>query len=181
MVAPRPFPPPVTMPDAPSAPPTLRLHLPDAEATARAGAALAAALRPGDAVLLSGEIGAGKSALARALIATLLAEDGRAEEIPSPSFTLVQVYDTLRGEVWHVDLHRLAGPEGAEELGLGDAFGEAVCLVEWPDRLGALAPSRRLELALDFAGADEAAGRWLEARAVGGDWDAALAALEDGA
>ncbi|MGM0583681.1 MAG: tRNA (adenosine(37)-N6)-threonylcarbamoyltransferase complex ATPase subunit type 1 TsaE [Pseudomonadota bacterium] len=159
-----------------SEPALLRLHLPDAAATERAGAALAGALRPGDAVLLSGDLGAGKSALARAVIATLLAEDGRSEDIPSPSFTLVQQYDSARGEVWHADLHRLPGPEAIEELGLEDAFETAITLVEWPDRLGRLRPPRRLEIALDFAGPDEAAGRLMTVR-VAGDWDAAVAAL----
>lgn len=158
----------------PAAP--LRLHLPDAAATERAGAALAAALRPGDAVLLSGDLGAGKSALARAVIAALLAEDGRAEDIPSPSFTLVQQYDTALGEVWHADLHRVPGPEAVEELGLEDAFETAITLVEWPERLGPLRPPRRLEIALDFAGPDEASGRVMTVRAVG-EWDPALAAL----
>lgn len=156
----------------------LRRRLPDAAATDRAGAALARALAPGDAVLLSGDLGAGKSALARAAIAALLAEDGRAEDIPSPSFTLVQQYETARGEVWHADLHRLGGPEAVEELGLEEAFETAVCFVEWPDRLGPLAPPRRLEIALGFAGADEAEGRVMALRAVGDGWEAALAALE---
>ena len=157
--------------------PDLRRHLPDPEATARAGAALAAVLRPGDAVLLSGDIGAGKSALARALIAALLALDGRAEDIPSPSFTLVQVYDTARGPVWHVDLHRLSGPAGCAELGLDEAFAEAITVIEWPDRLGGMTPARSLALALDFAGRTEAEGRRLDVRATGPGWDAALAAL----
>lgn len=157
--------------------PDLRRHLADPEATARAGAALAAVLRPGDAVLLSGDIGAGKSALARALITALLALDGRAEEVPSPSFTLVQAYDTARGPVWHVDLHRLSGPEGCAELGLDDAFAEAIVLVEWPDRLGAMTPARRLALALDFAGPSEADGRRLDVQATGEGWGPALAAL----
>lgn len=153
----------------------LRRALPDAEATDRAGAALAAALHPGDAVLLSGDLGAGKSALARAVIAALLAEDGRSEDIPSPSFTLVQTYEAARGEIWHADLHRLAGPEGCEELGLEDAFRTAICLVEWPDRLGPLTPPRRLEIALDFD--DEGEGRIMEATPVGEGWEAACAAL----
>lgn len=174
------------MPSDPTAPPrssdpgpVLERRLPDAEATARAGAALAATLAPGDAVLLSGDLGAGKSALARAAIAALLAQDGRAEDIPSPSFTLVQEYETAHGDVWHADLHRLSGPDGVEELGLEEAFDRAICLVEWPERLGPFTPPRRLELALDFAGIEEAAGRVLRVRAVGGGWTAALGALTE--
>ncbi|MGG7565792.1 tRNA (adenosine(37)-N6)-threonylcarbamoyltransferase complex ATPase subunit type 1 TsaE [Rhodovulum sp. DZ06] len=163
-------------PPAPT-PPTLRLLLPDAEATDRLGAALAATLAPGDAVLLSGDLGAGKSALARAAIRALLDEDGRGDEdIPSPSFTLVQVYDPPRGETWHADLHRLGGEDGVIELGLEDAFEDAICFVEWPDRLGACTPARRLELSLDWAPGG-AEGRLLEVRAHGGGWDAALAAM----
>jgi tRNA threonylcarbamoyladenosine biosynthesis protein TsaE len=156
----------------------LRRRLPDAAATDRAGAALAAALSPGDAVLLHGDLGAGKSAFARAAIAALLAEDGRAEDIPSPSFTLVQEYEAARGPVWHADLHRLPGPEAVQELGLAEAFDTAICFVEWPERLGPETPPRRLDVRLDFAGADEAAGRLMTVLAAGAGWDRALAALE---
>ncbi|MGR3781163.1 MAG: tRNA (adenosine(37)-N6)-threonylcarbamoyltransferase complex ATPase subunit type 1 TsaE [Albimonas sp.] len=159
-----------------AAAPALRRLLADAEATDRAGAALGLALAPGDAVMLSGDLGAGKSALARAAIAAILAREGRVEEIPSPSFTLVQTYDAAGAEIWHADLHRLSGPAAIPELGLEEAFDEAVCLVEWPDRLGPLAPPRRLEIALAFppGGAE---GRMLEARALGPGWERALAAL----
>jgi tRNA threonylcarbamoyladenosine biosynthesis protein TsaE len=168
--------------DPAAAPKALRRLLPGAADTDRVGAALAAHLRPGDTVLLTGDLGAGKSALARACIRALLAEDGREQEdIPSPSFTLVQVYDAARAEVWHVDLYRLGGPEGCAELGLEDAFDTAICLVEWPDRLGPLAPARRLDLTLsidDTAGAEvDDPGRWLTAHPSGPDWDGALAAL----
>lgn len=169
------------MPRSPSQAADIRRLLPTAEDTDRVGAALAAHLAPGDAVLLHGDLGAGKSALARACIRALLAEDGRDEEdIPSPSFTLVQVYDCARGEVWHVDLYRLSGEDGCVELGLDDALDDAICLVEWPDRLGALTPARRLDVALSMAAGDDPAvdpGRWLEVRAHGPGWDAALAAL----
>ncbi|MAS43649.1 MAG: tRNA (adenosine(37)-N6)-threonylcarbamoyltransferase complex ATPase subunit type 1 TsaE [Rhodobacteraceae bacterium] len=158
-------------PDAPD----LRRILPDAEATDAAGRALAATLNAGDAVMLRGDLGAGKSALARAAITALLAEDGREEDIPSPSFTLVQVYETARGEVWHADLHRLSGPDAVIELGLEDAFEDAVCFVEWPDRLGDATPPRRLDLALEFEPGGE--GRLMEVRARGAGWEAALAAL----
>jgi tRNA threonylcarbamoyladenosine biosynthesis protein TsaE len=136
---------------------------------------LAQTLRPGDAVLLSGDLGAGKSALARAAITALLAEDGREDEIPSPSFTLAQTYDSARGEIWHVDLYRLSGPESCAELGLEEAFETAIVFVEWPDRLGFLRPKRRLEIALDFT--PDGAGRIAKLRCVGGRWDAVRRAL----
>lgn len=154
----------------------LVLHLPDAAATDALGAALAAALRPGDAVLLSGDLGAGKSALARAAIRALL--QGTEEEdadIPSPSFTLVQVYETPEAEVWHADLYRLGGPDGVIELGLDEAFEHAVCLVEWPDRLAELTPPRRLDITL--AHPPQGEGRELTLRAIGPGWAPVLSAL----
>lgn len=144
----------------------------DDEATNLAGAALGLALRPGDAVMLEGDLGAGKSAFARAAINALLASDGRAEDIPSPTFTLVQTYETRRGEIWHVDLYRLTSPDEAEELGLGAAFETAITLVEWPDRLGGVLPERRLTVRLDTFADRE--GRKLTLKAFGRDWDAAL-------
>lgn len=125
---------------------TRTLLLPDAAATDRLGAALAPRLRPGDTLLLQGPIGAGKTALARALIRARL---GRCEDIPSPSFTLVQVYDDGAAEIWHADLYRLTHPDEAAELGLDEAFDRAICLVEWPDRLGSLRPPAALTLRLD--------------------------------
>lgn len=154
-------------------PAPLSLTLPDADATARVGAALGRALRPGDAVLLEGPLGAGKSALARAAVAARLADEGRAEEVPSPTFTLTQVYETALCELWHADLYRVPGPGEAWELGLSEAFAEAICFVEWPDRLGPLRPRRALTAALDFDGA----GRRLTLTPEGSGWEAALAAV----
>lgn len=102
-------------------------------------------LRAGDTVLLDGPIGAGKSFLARALIQSLLLEP---EDIPSPTFTLVQVYDTPDAEIWHTDLYRLSDPDQVIELGLLEAFETAICLVEWPERLAELAPPDALKLSL---------------------------------
>lgn len=126
-----------------------QIDLPDAEATARLGAWFAARLGPGDTVLLSGPIGAGKSHFARAFIQAQL---GRAEDVPSPTFTLVQVYDGPVGEIWHADLYRLSHPDEAFELGLDEAFATAVVLVEWPDRLGRHAPAGAVEIALGACG-----------------------------
>ncbi|MEL7093499.1 MAG: tRNA (adenosine(37)-N6)-threonylcarbamoyltransferase complex ATPase subunit type 1 TsaE [Pseudomonadota bacterium] len=111
----------------------LALFLPAPEATDRFGAALGSVLRPGDVVLLSGDVGAGKTHLARALITSLL---DAPEDIPSPTFTLVQTYDTRSGALWHADLYRLGDTSEIEELGLTEAFDTAICLIEWPDRLG---------------------------------------------
>lgn len=140
------------------------LHLPDEAATDRAAAALARLLAPGDTVLLSGPVGAGKTHFARAVIRHFLGPD---EHVPSPTFTLVQTYDTARGDIWHADLYRLGDPGEVEELGLTDAFANAICLVEWPDRLGELRPESALDAV--FAYPDTGDGRdltlrWSDAR-----------------
>lgn len=126
------------------------IALPDEDATARLGAWLARHMRAGETLLLDGPIGAGKSHLARALIRERL---GRMEDVPSPTFTLVQVYEA-DVEIWHADLYRLTHPDEVLELGLEDAFDTAICLIEWPDRLGAFVPERaaRLELRAEGEG-----------------------------
>ena len=125
------------------------LDWPTAHDTARAGRALGNALNPGDVVLLTGDVGAGKTHFARALIQSILVTP---EDVPSPTFTLVQVYDTVRGPLWHADLYRIASDLEVDELGLVDAFEDAICLVEWPDRLGSATPETALSIALDTSG-----------------------------
>ncbi len=115
----------------------LSFHASSPEATCAFAEALGARLAPGDAVLLTGPVGAGKSHFARCLIAALLTAP---EDIPSPTFTLVQSYAGRSGEIWHADLYRLADSSEIAELGLEEAFDTAICLVEWPDRLGDAAP-----------------------------------------
>ena len=135
---------------------SIELHLPSLEATQGLARAIADRLAPGDTVGLAGGLGVGKSAFARAAIGRLLAVEGRAEDIPSPSYTLVQVYDVKAAELWHADLYRLGDISEIDELGLQDAFNEAICLVEWADRLGARAPEQMMTCALDFAAQDDA-------------------------
>jgi tRNA threonylcarbamoyladenosine biosynthesis protein TsaE len=147
------------------------LTLADAAATARLAAAMAPHLGPGDFLGLSGPLGAGKSHFARALIAARLAALGRAEAIPSPSFTLVQTYDLGTVTLWHADLYRLASAEELPELGLDEAIPTAICLVEWPERLGALLPARRLDLTLGFIDRDDdARSLTLDPRGPGWHW-----------
>lgn len=117
---------------------SVHLTLPTADATAALARWLAPHLHAGDVLLLEGPIGAGKTHFARALIQSLLDVP---EDVPSPTFTLVQTYEAANGtEVWHADLYRLTHPDEVLELGLDAAFETAICLVEWPDRLGAATP-----------------------------------------
>lgn len=102
----------------------------------------------GDVLLLNGPVGAGKTHFARALIQSLLTVP---EDVPSPTFTLVQVYDTRLGPLWHTDLYRITSDTEIDELGLVEAFEDAICVVEWPDRLGSLAPHDALMIDIDSA------------------------------
>jgi len=130
--------------------PTFSLLLPDEAATDRLGAALAAQLRPSDVVALEGDLGAGKTTLARAILRA--ASGIPALIVPSPTFTLVEVYDTPRGVFWHFDLYRLETPEQVFELGWEEARVDGVVLVEWAERLGPLLPRERLTVSLSVEG-----------------------------
>ncbi|MEM7319964.1 MAG: tRNA (adenosine(37)-N6)-threonylcarbamoyltransferase complex ATPase subunit type 1 TsaE [Pseudomonadota bacterium] len=114
--------------------------------TAALAARIAPQLRPGDSVLLNGPVGAGKTHFARHLIQSVLQIP---EDVPSPTYTLVQTYDTRLGEIWHADLYRLTAIEEVEELGLSEALEDAICLIEWPDRLGELSPDNATSLLLE--------------------------------
>ena len=120
--------------------------------TADLAARIGAQLRNGDTLLLQGDIGAGKSFFARALIQSL---QDHPEDVPSPTFTLVQTYTTNIGEVWHADLYRLNNPSEAEELGLAEAFSDAICLIEWPDRLANLSPPDAITLSFTTLANDD--------------------------
>ena len=133
-------------------PSSLILHSPD-EATNLAKS-IAALLGPGDTILLQGEIGAGTSHFARAIIQCRLAAAGKVEDVPSPTYTLVQTYSDGGVEIWHADLYRLSTPLEIVELGLQDAFDQAICLVEWPDQLAGMRPDNALTVHF-LAGQDE--------------------------
>ena len=130
----------------------LRLALPDPDATERLAVLLAPLLGPGDTVLLDGPIGTGKTHFARSLIQRRLAESGRVEDVPSPTFTLVQTYDDGTCEIWHADLYRLTDPLDVVELGLDEAMCDAIALIEWPDRMGDMAPEDACRIVLSHEG-----------------------------
>lgn len=127
----------------------LTLNLADDAATAALGAQLGAAARAGDVVALYGDLGAGKTTLARALIRHLV---GPETDAPSPTFTLVQTYPAPAFAIWHFDLYRLEHSGEARELGLEEAV-DGLALIEWPERLGSYLPAQRLEVRLSFDGA----------------------------
>ena len=126
------------------------IPLPDEDATQRLGFVVAHALRTGEAVCLSGPLGAGKTTLARGLVRALTRTD---EDVPSPTFTLVQTYETRVGVVHHYDLWRLDGSGALDELGWDEARDDIV-LVEWPDRLGDLCPDDALTIVLALEDGD---------------------------
>lgn len=128
---------------------TLTRQVHSAEETAQLARTIAPVLKSGDCLLLEGPIGAGKTHFARALIQSVLLEP---EDVPSPTFTLVQSYDTVLGGLWHCDLYRLSHSEEAYELGLEEALESAICLIEWPDRLESAQPDTALTLRFALTG-----------------------------
>ena len=175
-------------------PDSVALALPDESSTLALARSLAGLLQAGDVVFLIGDLGAGKTTFARGLINALPPEGdtgagdtgagdagsdggGREDEVPSPTFTLVQIYERRPAPVWHVDLYRLTRPEVVEELGLEEAAGEAITLIEWPDRLGRRIPADRLEVRLDYGESDEARAAVLAGY---GSWALRLGAIADG-
>ena len=144
------------------------LELSDEAATARLAERVAALAQPGDVIALRGELGVGKTSFARAFIRAR----GGDEAVPSPTFTLVQVYELPGGAVWHIDCYRLRSAEEAWELDIEDAFSSGIALVEWAELLGPLLPPRRLEIAL-HPGANPGARR--AALDAPGEWAARLA------
>lgn len=153
----------------------VRIALGSPEDTTRLARWLGARLGAGDTVLLEGPIGAGKSHFCRGLIQSRLAALGVNEDVPSPTFTLVQVYDAGGVEIWHADLYRLTGPDEVPELGLDQAFDTAICLVEWPERLAEARPGGALTLRLVPGAGDTE--RVAEISATAARWAPVLSAL----
>jgi len=134
----------------------IEIDLPDEAATKALGEKLAGVLHPGDAVCLTGPLGAGKSTLARALVRALTSPD---EEVPSPTFTLVQFYDGRGFPVAHFDLYRLTDPDEAYEIGLEEALEDGAALIEWPQRLEGRLPTDRLAIDITPVGEEGEARR----------------------
>tara|TARA_B110000977_G_C11025077_1_gene472841 strand:+ start:1004 stop:1471 length:468 start_codon:yes stop_codon:yes gene_type:complete len=145
-------------------------HLSSPDEAASLARQLGAVLAAGDTILLHGAVGAGKTHFARALIQSLLASP---EDVPSPTFTLVQTYEAASGtEIWHADLYRLTDPAETEELGLVDAMEAAICLIEWPERLATFRPDDALDITLAPTDVDDhriLTASWSHPR-----WDAKL-------
>ena len=146
------------------------IDLPDEAATASLAARIAGLARPGDVIALKGELGAGKTSFARAFIRAR----GGGESVPSPTFTLVQMYELDAATIWHFDCYRLRHPDEAWELAIEDAFAEGISLIEWPERLGHLLPRRRLQIALSAGPTPAAREATIDP---GTDWAARLAGL----
>jgi tRNA threonylcarbamoyladenosine biosynthesis protein TsaE len=148
----------------------IAIELPDEAATAALAARIAALARPGDVIALHGELGAGKTSFARAFIRAR----GSREEVPSPTFTLVQVYEVEDAAIWHFDGYRLRDPQEGWELGVEDAFRDGISLIEWAERFGRLLPARRLAITLSQGAAPDARRAAIDA---GPDWAARLCPL----
>jgi tRNA threonylcarbamoyladenosine biosynthesis protein TsaE len=134
--------------------PAYAVAIADLPALDALAARLAAPARVGDTFALSGELGAGKTALARAFIGAVAAREGMPApaDVPSPTFTLMQIYEFGDVQVFHFDLYRLKSPEEALELGIEDACAEGIALIEWPERLGRYLPSNRVDVRLAIVG-----------------------------
>ena len=149
----------------------------DEAATVALAELLEAQLQRGDVIALAGELGAGKTVFARALIRAALGPGSKNIEVPSPTYTLVQVYETTSIDIWHFDLYRIGHPEEVRELGFEEALAGGTAIIEWPERLGPDLPSDRLELTFEYVGADA------NARTIGlegkGSWSTRLAELSE--
>lgn len=140
--------------------------LDDDAATRALGAALSGLLRTGDVIALHGDLGAGKTTLTRGLVQALC---GAGEDVPSPTYTLVQAYDAPDFPLWHFDLYRLDRPEDVNELGWDDTQ-DGVAVIEWPARAGRYLPATRLDLTLEMLGEQRRA----RLEPVGEDWQKRL-------
>ena len=152
---------------------TLTSNSPDD--TKKIAAALSDTITNRDVILLHGDVGAGKTDLTRKTIQTSMQKNGQFEDIPSPTFTLIQTYELDSIEYVHADLYRLAHPDEIFELGLDNAFETSACFIEWPDRLGSLTPQHALNIKINITGEGKRSFvfSWQDAK-----WDDKLAAIK---
>ena len=150
------------------------VDLPDEAATAAFAARISELAEVGDVIALKGDLGCGKTSFARSFIRAR----GGAEEVPSPTFTLVQIYELTPAAIWHFDLYRVKSSEEAWELGIEDAFSEGISLIEWPERLGPLLPRRRLEIEFLFGDRPDERRALIDA---GESWRQRLAGISEDA
>jgi len=153
-------------------PPDHCIRIKDEPGTARLAACLATRAKPGDIIALWGDLGVGKTAFARAFINELT---GHSEDVPSPTFTLVQLYDTPGGTLYHFDMYRLDKPDDALELGVEDAFANGICLIEWPGHLGPWLPANRLDVIFEHG--DSETERIIEIVGGTSKWNERMASL----
>ena len=113
--------------------------------TAKIAAELAKRVKRGDVIALYGTLGMGKTVFCRGFIQSFLPET----EVPSPTFTLLQTYETLKFPIYHFDLYRLKSPAEAYEIGIEDAFVEGVSLIEWPEKMGKLLPQKHISVTIE--------------------------------
>lgn len=144
--------------------PLMNIELADEAATCALAHKLAGAVQSGDVIALSGDLGSGKSVFARAFIN---ARSSAPQDVPSPTYTLVQTYDVAGGTIYHFDLYRIEYPSELEELGMEDAFDSGISLIEWPDRMGGLLPADRLDVLL---AAGDGEGQRLATLIGAGNW-----------
>ncbi|VAV88594.1 tRNA threonylcarbamoyladenosine biosynthesis protein TsaE [hydrothermal vent metagenome] len=144
-----------------------QIQLSSPEEMQQFGVKLARLLGPADTVFLIGDLGTGKTTLAKGIIGAL---SGNSDEVTSPTYNLVHVWPYGDLQIWHVDLYRLDAPKQVAELGLQDAFGQHLCLIEWPDRLGEMAPAQRLDILFTKT----ATGRSITLRPIGRNWQERL-------
>ena len=145
----------------------------DEAETGRVAEAVAEAAAPGDVLALAGDLGSGKTSFARSFIRALTTPE---EEVPSPTFTLVQTYAAGQRLLYHFDLYRIENPEEAWELGIEEAFADGISLIEWPDRLGPLLPADRLDIGLEITSAAAPTERRITL-AAGPSWRSRLSAI----
>lgn len=144
-----------------------QIELASPKKTLQFGEKLAGLLTPTDTVFLIGDLGTGKTTLAKGIIGALR---GHSDDVTSPTYNLVHVWPYDGSEIWHVDLYRLDAPKQVAELGLEDAFGHHLCLIEWPDRMGEMAPAQRLDILFHKT----KTGRKIVLRPMGQNWEQRL-------